>query len=492
MGPASAPTVLAGLLAILSGLWTINVVVQPGEVWYGEAVIHDQAGRLLRGEPLYQPVAGPPYTVAAYTPLFYAVAAALQLAFGPGFMPGRILSVSAGLASTALVGTLARQYTRDRRLAMLAALLFLGLNSQWERGAAWWSYYKQDSLGVACALAAITLLAGGATRRRVLIAGVFAGLAILTKQTLLAASLAGTLWLWRHDRKSALTFAAASLLVALVPCLGLEVATRAFFANTVWSNANPSSLEVLHTNLGFLLLTQVGPIGVCLLYLLRRRRDPRPHADGLLVTYWACTAIPLLGLVKVGATYNYWLELAAATAALAAVGIKACFTGRQDDTDRRRAVLPTLLLGIHLVLVLAWSGRVVGEPLVAGHLLFAPDRAYDAEFGALVERVRAEPREVLGHSFDVVTLAGRPNLFEPDIYSIFYDQGRWDPAPLVERILAGDVGLLVLSHSLDDVEYWTRQPIAWWPEPVIAALRTQMVLESRLAGRWVYVARPGS
>jgi hypothetical protein len=493
---------LAGLLALLSAVWAILFMRQTGEVWYGEAIIHDQAGRLIRGEPLYQPIEGPPYTVTAYTPLFYGVAAGLQAAFGPGFVPGRVVSFLSGLTCAVLVAVLAHSFSRNPRdsrlrslFGTLAALLFLGLNNQWERGAPWWAYYKQDTLGIAFALGAVALLAHGTGTRRVVLAGIFAGLAILTKQTLFAASVSGVLWLWffRRDRSLAATFGGTSLAITLVPCLILEVTTRAFFANTVWSNVNPTLWRVLLANVAAFSSTQLGQLFVCLLHLLRRRHDPERRGDSLLVTYWLCSAVPLVGLTKVGASYNYWLEFAAASAALAAVGISASFTSRSvsGEVQTGRPVLPVGFLGIHLALLLVWGGRAVGEPLIAGRLNFTPDPVIADELTRLVERVRQEPREVLGHSFDIVSLAGRRNLFEPDIYSIFYSQGRWDPSPLVARIQAGEVGLLVLDRSLDDTEYWAPRPIGWWPEPVMTALRERMILDSRLARRWLYVPRSG-
>src|SRR5688500_19686551 len=103
---------LAAALAAISLCWTAAVLAQPGEVNYGEAVIHDQAARLLKGESLYQPLYTSPFTVTAYTPLYYWIAGGLQLIFGSGFTPGRLVSLLAGLASAALVAGLASRCCR--------------------------------------------------------------------------------------------------------------------------------------------------------------------------------------------------------------------------------------------------------------------------------------------------------------------------------------------------------------------------------------------
>src|SRR5438128_12333481 len=77
----------------------VAAIQRPVEAMYGEAIIYDQAARLLRGEALYQPLDRPPFTVTAYTPLYYTVVAGLRLLAGPGFGPGRIVSFGTGLCA---------------------------------------------------------------------------------------------------------------------------------------------------------------------------------------------------------------------------------------------------------------------------------------------------------------------------------------------------------------------------------------------------------
>jgi hypothetical protein len=133
-------------------VWSVRMLAEPGEAMYGEAIIYDQAARLHRGEPLYQPPDRPPYTVAAYTPFYYWVTAGLQRVLGPGFWTGRALSVAAGLAVSILVGYLAANQSGDRRAGLFAALLFLAFGLP---GIPPWSaLYKQDVLGVAFSIGA--------------------------------------------------------------------------------------------------------------------------------------------------------------------------------------------------------------------------------------------------------------------------------------------------------------------------------------------------
>jgi hypothetical protein len=326
---------------------------------------------------------------------------------------------------------------------------------------------------------------GGIGRRRLALAGSLAALAFLTKQTFVAAGLAGALWLWRRDRRGAAVFAGTGLGLALGVCAALQQTTGAVLANAVAGNANPFSREALLTNLTLSLPLQGGPVALAGLYLIRRRRAP--SLDDLVVVYFFAAAVPLVGLAKVGSNYNYWIELAAVASVLATHGL---WLDRPDPGSGRlghgRA---TLLPWLYLAAV-ALVGISVG---VHSRRLW-PSTAPADDLQQVVERVRAEPREVLAVPFDVVVLAGRPVLLEPYVFSIRYGQGLWDPGPLVRRICDGGVGLVVLDRPLES----DPQPYhgyALWPAPVLRALRATMRPERQQAGRYLYApgqpAAPG-
>jgi hypothetical protein len=480
--------VLAGLLlfiVIVQFGWTLAVILYPGEVLYSEAVVYDKAARILRGEALYQPLDRPPYTVAAYTPLYYWLAAGLQAVVGPGFGPGRGLSFIAWLATAGLVGYLAARCLSDRRAGAFAALLFLALGQPGVP--AWSTPYREQILGVALSLGAIATLLGGTTPRRLILSAMLAALAILTKQTLIAAGVASAAWLWRADRRKAAVFTGTTLAITLGTCLTLEITTGAFLANTVLANVNPFSSELLVSNLASLLLFQAGPLGVTGLYLASRPRTS-PGADReLLMFYWVACLLPLVGLAKVGSNLgNYWIELAAITAVLATVGTWTAMRTRAVHSERARIIAPMLLLvaNVTVVTLLAGASARFGLSVLAS----SPKAAGAEELINVVERVRSEPGEVSAEPLDVVVLAGRPVLFEPYIFSILHREGRWDADPFARTICAGELRLLVLDHRLDSTDTGLHG-YTHWPAPIHAALRQTMVLESEQAGRFLYVPR---
>src|SRR5215831_15020839 len=105
MGVAIALLPAAAALATLAA--AAYSAVQPVALDYGEPIIYGQAQRLVQQQPLYQPLDAAPFTVAAYTPLYYAVGALFQVWIGPGFGPGRALSLLSGVVTAGLIGWLA-------------------------------------------------------------------------------------------------------------------------------------------------------------------------------------------------------------------------------------------------------------------------------------------------------------------------------------------------------------------------------------------------
>jgi hypothetical protein len=476
---------LAGILLICVAIgrlgFAARVLGQPGEAEYGEAIIYAQAGRVLRGEPLYRPLDGPPYTVVAYTPLYYGVAAGLRWLLGPGWLPGRMVSYGAALVTAACVGHLARRATGDGRAGVLAAALFVALGFP-GRSDPWYALYKEDVLGVALSVTSITLLAGRAGRARVVASGLLAGLAFLTKQTFVAAALAGVIWLWARDRASAGVFASTCLAVVVGTIARLEFLSRSFIANAVLANVVPFSMDALWPGLRVLLHFQAGALALAAGHVLGRQRGGSGWRADLLSLYWAASFLPLAGLAKVGSNYNYWIELAASTAVLATIGTW--------DALRRRGLwgaappLPAAVLLGSLLVVLPSLGRaavpVLGLAEVEG------SRA--AELGPVVERVRAQPGPVLADPLDVVALADKEILFEPYLFSILAMNGRWDPEPLIRRICDRQIGLVVLGWPLDAPPTYHGYP--YWVAPILEAVRESMVLDSRQAGRFLYAPAP--
>jgi type IV secretory pathway TrbD component len=470
-------------LVLIQLRWAIAFLRWPVEIMYGEALIQDHAARILRGEALYQPLGHPSYTVASYTPLFYVLMAATQAVGGPGLLAGRFVSVVATVVTAALLGRLAAGQGRGVVAGALAGLLFVAFG--FPTPFPWFALAKEDVLGVAFGVGSIAVLVSGRDRPRVVVSGLLAAMAILTKQPLIAALVAGLVSLWLCDRRRVLLFGLASVGPVLAVVAASELSTHAFLANTVFANVQPFRVDVLLTSLAGFKAYQAGPVALTAVAVVRRLYVRKSFEDILLPAYCVVSALPLLGLASVGSAQNYWIELAAATSVLAASEIWWWLRG----PDLRSRLVGAALALVPLVnVVVAGRLALIWLPALAQ---YADPAGTQAEFAAVLERVRSTPGEVVAEPLDALALAGKPALVEPWAADALYQSGTWDIGPLVDRVCNGDIQLAVLAHALDDsvVAY---QDYGIWPAPLIDALRQKMVLQGTRAGRYLYIPLPGS
>jgi hypothetical protein len=495
-----ARQVAVGLVAILLAMLTAATLVAccfativPEQLDEGEPLIYGLASRILANRPLYQPIDQQPFVQVHYTPVYYATIAALRQFVGPGFAPGRVLSMSAGLVTATLVGYLTASRARSWWAGGFAVLMFLGLGFP---GAPvpFLALERVDVLGVAFSVAAIALLAHRTDRTHLIVAGILAGLAVLTKQSLFAAGLAGTIWLAGHNPRKAGAFVLTSTTTVAVTALLFEwTSGGAFWDNIGPSNPSPTALPFGAYLFNELLVIQGATTLVALVYVVGHRVWGNPEQQ-LLVIYWLFSTVSILGIIKVGANHNYWIEFAAPNAVLATLCIWKCLHAR----DKRliwtiASMLPISLLVVQLgvltparftsdrkidVIPFSWTLNV------AQLLSLAND---GSTFKRLVDEVRNENGVVLAESLDVVVLADHPVWFEPFAFSMLEHERRWNSQPLVDDICAGRINLLVLSYPIEsDILPVGLSDFPMWPNSVMVALRHSMQREKILASHWVY------
>jgi Dolichyl-phosphate-mannose-protein mannosyltransferase len=469
-------------LAVAQLIWAVAVATYPVEMQFGETFIYFDAQRLLKGEPLYQPITQPPYTLAAYFPLYYWVVALMRIVAGDGYAPGRAVSILSGVMAAVFVGMLTAREARHWTAAVFASGLFLALGFP---AAPWFALYKEDVLGVMLSLAAIWMLARTTTIQGRILAACFAGLAILDKQTMVAATVAGVIWLWFQNRRMAVACAGTITVLVLTCVVFFEVTTRAFLSNTL-ASVLPARMEefvdqsrVLLQFQGLLLIVAV----LCIVSRIRRGVEPN-----LVVFYWFGTLLPLTGLPKLGSFTNYWIEFAAATAILVTIYVwDGLVVAARAPLVRSWLATCLIVAQVWIVLATAQGPSWVLQMLQLGPQLSAPPRDQLAQ---LIDEVRTEPREVLSYPTDIEVLAGRPVLLEPFYFTLAEQTGAWDSRPLLQSICRGDVGMLVLDRPLELIDPdrgYAAYGISLLPVSIVHALHERMTnFEGRLALRYVY------
>jgi hypothetical protein len=450
----------------------LALVWRPDELRYGEAILYDHAARLLRGEALYQPLDGPPYTIANYPPVYYLVVAGLRLLSGDGFAAGRLVSLVSGLVIALLVAWLVWGRTRSWWASLTGGLVFIGLGIG---GIVPWSAaLKADLLGVAFGMGSVAVLDSVRSRMGVAGAAGLAAAAILTKQSLVGPAVFGTLWLLACRPRAAPLFAGTAVAVTLVTAVTVEATTGAFLANTVGSNLQPPFSRVLFEhNLRELATYQAIPALIAVAAVLTSKL----HRD-LLVMNWLGSLIPMLPLGVYGADANYWLHFAAASASLASIAL----------WRWRDQAVGLVAAGALAAQALVATGSVARWHLERPGFLVGPSTA-QAALAPLVERVRSANGTVLADPLDVVVLANRPIFIEPTDFGIRERAGTWDSTPIVELLCTKQVPLVILGYAVDDVG-------ERWPASLVTTMQRTLVLDATVPlanrARWVYVPDPNA
>jgi hypothetical protein len=327
-------------------------------------------------------------------------------------------------------------------------------------------------LALCFTLAGLALATGG---RTTLAAFPFA-LAVLTKQSYVAAPLCVIVTLWPH-RRSIASFGAL-LVGSLV--LGVGVGTwltaNELLWHTVVANANPLDFDYLAAMLSaFAQFNALPLIAAAALFGL-----PTRPAERLWRAYFVLSGLVAVATVgKIGASSNYWLELTAATSVLIGVladrlaepgAVRGAFTS---------AGLASLVLASLLTCIPAYQATMNQSVAVAltGH---SPESAQRL---AAVPLVAGEPGHVLTDDPDLALLAGKRVEFDL-IYTLLALEHVWDEAPILNAIQARQFDLVVVQEPLDA----PAKPLisAHFTDGVRQALRDDYAPAGQVGGYWFY------
>ena len=231
---ANAITAALRWLAILAALiytamfffTALPRVFYPYDLDFIEDGMLMQSLRFAEGRPVFLPP-NAEFVPHVYMPLYAWLVGLLFRLTGPGFLPLRLLSLAAVLATTALIFWIACRESRQTWLGLVCAGLFLG---GYRITGFWYGLARVDALFMTLALAGLAV--GTYSRRSslgLLLSALLLALAFWTKQTgLLIAAGVGVYLLLVAGRRAWL-FGLAFGLLALVPFAGLGLATAGWF-----------------------------------------------------------------------------------------------------------------------------------------------------------------------------------------------------------------------------------------------------------------------
>lgn len=233
MRPGLPAAALRGLVFLAALVYTamffftvLPRVFYPYDLDFIEDGILMQSLRFAEGRPVFLPP-NAEFVPHVYMPLYAWLGGLLFRPAGPGFLPLRLLSLAAVLATAALVFWIARRESGRTWPGLACAGLFLG---GYRITGFWYGLARVDALFIALALAGLAL---GMYHRRsnagLLLAALLLALAFWTKQTGLIFAAGLGLYLLPAAGRRAWLFGLAFGLLALVPFAGLGLATGGWF-----------------------------------------------------------------------------------------------------------------------------------------------------------------------------------------------------------------------------------------------------------------------
>ena len=302
--------------------------------------------QVASGGPLY----GPPtleFAAPVYTPLYFYVSALLGRLFGEALPTLRLVSLLASVGSAALLAHLVRRETYSPLAAIAAAALFVGSTHLASTAL---DLARTDALSVFWLLAAI---ACARVPRLTVACGVFAALAILTKQTtaLVAAGLLVHVASSRDPRRI------VTLGLAMLATLGLAAISLSSIGAWPWlylvdlPRGHDFDARFITSFWSSDILPTFGvPLALGIFFLARRAR----RGDWQAVRFWTILPVSMLALawisrVNVASSSNVVVPAYAVLAAWFGLGIGDLARLLTPSSVYRAAIPALVLVGLLMV-----------------------------------------------------------------------------------------------------------------------------------------------
>lgn len=436
---------------------------------YGEGVVMSQVVRLEDGLSLYPATdrTGPGFVGANYPPVFYQLLALFPTDLLHLYTSGRWVSFISYLITALLAHVAVWRMTRLLPAGLVAAAIFLAMPPSRE----WSLFVKPDLLALALSTAGLALVTT-APRWTLLAAPIFA-LALLTKQTMIAAPIAVGLGLLLTPgrRRQAFLLAGLVAILVLIPLIQVElgpdeIVWHLLFANVRgwhWDRFDDLGIKFLE-----ICLPLLAGLAVCLIMVWRSRR-----AEPLII-YGPLTLLTLLESGAPGSSRNYALEAGLGLALSSGLSIGYLMRLVDHQSQRRVARMAT---GLSLALC-----GLLG--LQAQHLWQLPEREFGRRWPTTqVTRGYDHVLNFLSSTDDGPVLSEDPGIvvqaarqleyYDPSLMQKMADAGSWDQQPLLEAIEARHFSVIL---TLVDLERSPERAGRWTPEVVAAILANYRLL----------------
>jgi hypothetical protein len=466
-----------------------QVLSFPYPLDYGEGPLLAQVNLLLDGTPiwrLYADPGQPPYAVVNYPPIFHLTTlpfAWLLRLFGGGvaatLLAGRLVSLAATVLATLALWWLARGSTAGRPTppwgvgaASVAVLCFVGLPIVRE----WGTLMRVDVLGLCLGLWGLVLVQRYAGQHKVLWAALPLVLSLFVKPSLIAAPTAALLWLLLRDWRRALSLGLLMGVSGLLLLGLLHLASGGWFSMHILAanvNAWEYALARDFWRDQFAILAPLFAAAVLGLGLGAWWQPQGVWRMLMPLSYTLAGAAVAVGVGKVGAYTNYFLELYAGLIWLTGTGV---WVAAQAASEPRvgtphllmkmggALMLPLLAAGALLRYYPLWSETFlmpygVIEQAKPARIAFGSYAVWDdlarerkvlAALGrinaAMIAEVQATNAPILTDIPGAAAQAGRQSQLQAFEHRQLLDAGLWDQRGLLRDLANGEVPLVALDY----------------------------------------------
>lgn len=439
------------LVAVGSALAYLVVALQrvayPYDIDFVEDGMLMQALRVATGQPIFI-APNAEFAPHVYMPLTTWLGGMAFRLTGPSFLPLRLLSLGATLATAGLIVAIARRESRSWFLAAVSGCLYL---AGYRIAGGWYDLARVDALFVALALAgsAAAIYWHGRPAGQV-VAALLLALSYLAKQNGLAFGLLAAGYLLLVVGQRAWPFVVAFAVFAAVPTLLLQTSSGGWFATYVFgiAFASPTELGRALYTLGAEVFGDMAVLAVMFLVLaasaLILYRSRLLHEQPWLLFIAAAILASVAGRASVGGARNQLMQAYAFLCLTPALLWREMANWRKPE--RARTVVELALLLQFGLTLLSPVGRLIRPEQPQRYV---PTAAMRASGDRLVARVAAMPGDVLVmmHPFYAYE-AGKPPAAQ--IQALWH--ARWrgrDPLPadFVARIQNRDYSAIISDQS---------------------------------------------
>ena len=219
-------TYLAAALFILAFLYTAVMRINyPFELEWMEGGQLEHVVRILNGQEIYV-APSLEFIPYIYTPLYTYISAGIAEITGVSFFPLRLVSYISVLLTLILLYKIVKDKTKESYWAIIAAGLYAAM---YKVGGFWFDIARVDSLFILFFFASIYYLLKNEKPLYAILAGLFAALSFLTKQSVVFMLFPIVLYLFIYERRKALWYFSTLMIVSVAVSLYFNIKTDGWY-----------------------------------------------------------------------------------------------------------------------------------------------------------------------------------------------------------------------------------------------------------------------